>query len=179
MSGAFTRDTNYKTALLADDLHPTPAGYIRMADIWYAAIGKPRALILSGGERHSPVTAPCVSVPLAPSIRRTRQLHASEIPVTSPRISVLRAQSNPGMRWRSHVRSYHYVSVRIRSTCPIDSLRAAPACVPNPLSPAPPGWRWARGAREPDARLSSGATPHADGAPRGGLKSAGRRESAP
>jgi hypothetical protein len=39
MYGAFTRDANYKTALLADDLHPTAAGYTRMAETWYAAIG--------------------------------------------------------------------------------------------------------------------------------------------
>ena len=39
MYGAFTRDANYKTTLLADDLHPTPAGYLRMSDTWYAAIG--------------------------------------------------------------------------------------------------------------------------------------------
>jgi lysophospholipase L1-like esterase len=39
MYTAFTRDSNYKTALLADDLHPTPAGYARMADTWYAAVG--------------------------------------------------------------------------------------------------------------------------------------------
>jgi lysophospholipase L1-like esterase len=39
MYSAFTRDSNYKTALLADDLHPNPAGYARMADTWYAAVG--------------------------------------------------------------------------------------------------------------------------------------------
>ena len=39
MYGAFTRDANYKTTLLTDDLHPTPAGYLRMAETWYAAIG--------------------------------------------------------------------------------------------------------------------------------------------
>ncbi|HEX6275616.1 MAG TPA: SGNH/GDSL hydrolase family protein [Polyangiaceae bacterium] len=39
MYGAFTRDANYKTALLADDLHPSSAGYARMAETWYAAIG--------------------------------------------------------------------------------------------------------------------------------------------
>jgi lysophospholipase L1-like esterase len=39
MYGAFTRDANYKNTLLADDLHPNPAGYQRMADTWYAAIG--------------------------------------------------------------------------------------------------------------------------------------------
>jgi lysophospholipase L1-like esterase len=39
MYAAFTRDSNYKTTLLADDLHPSPAGYARMSDTWYAAIG--------------------------------------------------------------------------------------------------------------------------------------------
>jgi lysophospholipase L1-like esterase len=39
MYGAFTRDANYKTNLLADDLHPSTAGYARMAETWYAAIG--------------------------------------------------------------------------------------------------------------------------------------------
>jgi lysophospholipase L1-like esterase len=39
MYGAFTRDANYKQALLADDLHPSTAGYNRMAETWYAAIG--------------------------------------------------------------------------------------------------------------------------------------------
>jgi lysophospholipase L1-like esterase len=35
---AFTRDSNYKTALLGDDLHPNQAGYDRMAEIWYEAL---------------------------------------------------------------------------------------------------------------------------------------------
>jgi lysophospholipase L1-like esterase len=39
MYGAFTRDSNYKQTLLTDDLHPSTAGYARMAEVWYAAIG--------------------------------------------------------------------------------------------------------------------------------------------
>jgi lysophospholipase L1-like esterase len=39
MYGAFTRDANYKQTLLTDDLHPSAAGYARMAEVWYAAIG--------------------------------------------------------------------------------------------------------------------------------------------
>lgn len=39
MYGAFTRDANYKQTLLTDDLHPSTAGYARMAEVWYAAIG--------------------------------------------------------------------------------------------------------------------------------------------
>jgi lysophospholipase L1-like esterase len=39
MYGAFTRDTDYKDTLLTDDLHPSAAGYARMAEVWYAAIG--------------------------------------------------------------------------------------------------------------------------------------------
>jgi hypothetical protein len=38
MYGAFTRDANYKTALLADGLHPNDAGYVRMGETWYAAL---------------------------------------------------------------------------------------------------------------------------------------------
>ncbi len=36
--GAFTRDTNYKTTLLGDNLHPNDAGYVRMGETWYAAL---------------------------------------------------------------------------------------------------------------------------------------------
>jgi lysophospholipase L1-like esterase len=39
MYAAFTRDTNYKTTLLADDLHPSTAGYKRMAETWYQTLG--------------------------------------------------------------------------------------------------------------------------------------------
>jgi lysophospholipase L1-like esterase len=38
MYGAFTRDANYKTSLLADNLHPSSAGYTRMAQTWYEAL---------------------------------------------------------------------------------------------------------------------------------------------
>jgi lysophospholipase L1-like esterase len=38
MYGAFTAVPNFSTALLADRLHPSPAGYQTMADTWYAAI---------------------------------------------------------------------------------------------------------------------------------------------
>jgi lysophospholipase L1-like esterase len=38
MYGAFTRDGNYKTTLLADDLHPSTAGYQRIAQTWYQAL---------------------------------------------------------------------------------------------------------------------------------------------
>jgi lysophospholipase L1-like esterase len=38
MYTAFTRDTNYKTALLGDNLHPNDAGYVRMGETWYQAL---------------------------------------------------------------------------------------------------------------------------------------------
>jgi lysophospholipase L1-like esterase len=38
MYSAFTRDSNYKTALLGDDLHPNQAGYDRMAATWYQVL---------------------------------------------------------------------------------------------------------------------------------------------
>ena len=38
MYGAFTANTNYQTALMNDDLHPNDAGYMVMAQTWYAAI---------------------------------------------------------------------------------------------------------------------------------------------
>ncbi len=38
MYGAFERDANYKTSLMADGLHPNDAGYARMAETWYEAI---------------------------------------------------------------------------------------------------------------------------------------------
>jgi lysophospholipase L1-like esterase len=38
MYGAFTRDANYKTTLLGDNLHPNDAGYVRMGETWYAAL---------------------------------------------------------------------------------------------------------------------------------------------
>jgi lysophospholipase L1-like esterase len=38
MYEAFTRDENYKTALLGDNLHPNEAGYTRMAATWYAVL---------------------------------------------------------------------------------------------------------------------------------------------
>jgi lysophospholipase L1-like esterase len=39
MYAAFTATANYKTALMNDDLHPNDAGYMVMAQTWYAAIG--------------------------------------------------------------------------------------------------------------------------------------------
>jgi len=38
MYAALTANTNYRTALLNDDLHPNDAGYMVMAQTWYAAI---------------------------------------------------------------------------------------------------------------------------------------------
>lgn len=38
MYAAFTRDSNYKTALLGDNLHPNAAGYERMAETWYEVL---------------------------------------------------------------------------------------------------------------------------------------------
>jgi lysophospholipase L1-like esterase len=38
MYEAFTRDGNYKTALLGDNLHPNEAGYARMAETWYEVL---------------------------------------------------------------------------------------------------------------------------------------------
>lgn len=39
MYGAFTKNADYKTAYMKDDLHPQDAGYVVMANTWYAAIG--------------------------------------------------------------------------------------------------------------------------------------------
>ncbi len=39
MYGAFTADAGYKTALMADRLHPKDAGYLVIANVWYQAIG--------------------------------------------------------------------------------------------------------------------------------------------
>jgi lysophospholipase L1-like esterase len=39
MYGAFTANANYKTDYMNDALHPKDAGYAKMADVWYAAIG--------------------------------------------------------------------------------------------------------------------------------------------
>jgi lysophospholipase L1-like esterase len=39
MYGALTANAKYKTAYLADNLHPNDAGFVVMADAWYAAIG--------------------------------------------------------------------------------------------------------------------------------------------
>jgi hypothetical protein len=38
MYEAFTRDADYKTSLLADNLHPNTAGYTRMAATWYPVL---------------------------------------------------------------------------------------------------------------------------------------------
>jgi lysophospholipase L1-like esterase len=37
--GAFNKDASFKTTLLANDLHPTDAGYAVMANTWWDAIG--------------------------------------------------------------------------------------------------------------------------------------------
>ena len=39
MYGGFQANVNYKTDYMNDNLHPKDAGYVKMADIWYAAIG--------------------------------------------------------------------------------------------------------------------------------------------
>ncbi len=38
MYSAFIQNANYKTELLANDLHPSDAGYVVMANTWWAAI---------------------------------------------------------------------------------------------------------------------------------------------
>lgn len=38
MYEAFTRDGDYRQTLLADDLHPGNAGFVRMGEVWYEAI---------------------------------------------------------------------------------------------------------------------------------------------
>ena len=40
MYDAFTQNANFKTALLANSLHPTDAGYAVLANTWSDAIGK-------------------------------------------------------------------------------------------------------------------------------------------
>ena len=40
MYSAFTKNSNYKNALLFDGLHPNDAGYAVMADVWYDAISE-------------------------------------------------------------------------------------------------------------------------------------------
>ncbi len=40
MYGAYTADPSFKTKYLANDLHPTDAGYALMANVWWNAIGK-------------------------------------------------------------------------------------------------------------------------------------------
>jgi lysophospholipase L1-like esterase len=39
MYGAFTKNANYKTEYMTDKLHPKDAGYVVMANVWYAAVG--------------------------------------------------------------------------------------------------------------------------------------------
>jgi lysophospholipase L1-like esterase len=39
MYGGFQANANYKTEYMNDKLHPKDPGYVKMADIWYAAIG--------------------------------------------------------------------------------------------------------------------------------------------
>ena len=34
----FVSNPNYKTALLSDEVHPNPAGYVILGQVWYAAI---------------------------------------------------------------------------------------------------------------------------------------------
>ena len=38
MYAALTAQSNYRTALMSDFLHPNDAGYVIMGDVWYAAI---------------------------------------------------------------------------------------------------------------------------------------------
>ena len=38
MYTAFTKDTNFRTSLLGDNLHPNQAGYNLMADVWFQAL---------------------------------------------------------------------------------------------------------------------------------------------
>lgn len=38
MYGAFTKNSNYKNALLGDNLHPNQAGYVLMAEVWFQAL---------------------------------------------------------------------------------------------------------------------------------------------
>jgi lysophospholipase L1-like esterase len=40
MYAPFRANTNYKTALMGDYLHPNDAGYVVMGDVWYSAIEK-------------------------------------------------------------------------------------------------------------------------------------------
>jgi lysophospholipase L1-like esterase len=37
---AFAADANYKRDLMSDALHPNDTGYVKMAEVWYAAIGR-------------------------------------------------------------------------------------------------------------------------------------------
>jgi lysophospholipase L1-like esterase len=39
MYSAFTSNADFKAKYLSDNLHPTDAGYVVMAGVWYAAIG--------------------------------------------------------------------------------------------------------------------------------------------
>jgi lysophospholipase L1-like esterase len=39
MYGGFTKNANYKTEYMNDKLHPKDAGYVAMANIWWAAVG--------------------------------------------------------------------------------------------------------------------------------------------
>lgn len=39
MYGAYTKNTAFKTALLANDLHPSDAGYAVMGNVWWDALG--------------------------------------------------------------------------------------------------------------------------------------------
>ena len=39
MYGAFTAHTDFTASMLANKLHPTDAGYVTMANVWWAAIG--------------------------------------------------------------------------------------------------------------------------------------------
>jgi lysophospholipase L1-like esterase len=39
MYGPFTANPNYKTVYLANLLHPNDAGFVVMANVWYAAVG--------------------------------------------------------------------------------------------------------------------------------------------
>lgn len=39
MYGGFTKNANYKTEYMTDKLHPKDAGYVAMANIWWASVG--------------------------------------------------------------------------------------------------------------------------------------------
>ena len=74
MYAAFTANTNYKTALMNDDLHPNDAGYMVMAQTWYAAIGS----YLPGN---------CRSLGLIADHRRAQDLQRQVVPEQRDRVA--------------------------------------------------------------------------------------------